>query len=311
MREHVDPGYATTAHRAQGVTVDTAHVLTTPGMAREALYVAMTRGRHANHLYVPTDPVDPDCDGVPDPQPDPTARQVLTAILATSRRELSATETTTQAADQATSLSRLVPIRDTLAAAHDRHTWQQLGPAIGLTPEQTQQVLDSPAAGPLLAAIRHGHAAGHPMGSVLTELVRGRPLHADDPAGDQAVDLAAVLHWRLSAWLDDSPVIPADRATRVDASERLAVLDQDLALGDDHDSLPQALRAVDALIRQRLHNLTDHAVAARPGWLPPEPTRSDAADGRDTVAVLAASRGRTLPARHQTTVRSEHDRSIR
>ncbi len=164
VREHVDPGYATTAHRAQGVTVDTAHVLTTPGMAREALYVAMTRGRHANHLYVPTDPLDPDCDGIPDAQPAATARQVLTTILATSRRELSATETTTHAADQATSLRRLVPIRDTLAAAHDRHTWQQLAPAIGLTPEQTQQVLDSPAAGPLLAAIRHGQAAGHPMG---------------------------------------------------------------------------------------------------------------------------------------------------
>ena len=43
-------GYATTTHRAQGITVDRAHVLAAPGMARENLYVAMTRGRHDNHL---------------------------------------------------------------------------------------------------------------------------------------------------------------------------------------------------------------------------------------------------------------------
>ena len=244
-------------------------------MAREALYVAMTRGRHANHLYVPTDPVDPDCDGIPDPQPAATARQVLTTILATSRRELSATETTTHAADQATSLARLVPIRDTLAAAHDRHTWQQLAPAIGLTAEQTQHVLDSPAAGPLLAAIRHGQAAGHPMERVLAQLIRGRPLHEDDPAGDQSRDLAAVLHRRVSAWLDDSPVPPADPAGDGDASERLAVLDPDLALGDDHDPLPQALRAVDALIRHRVDTLTDRpGPHVRAGCPPTRPGRT-------------------------------------
>lgn len=50
VAEHVDLGYATTTHRAQGITVDRAHVLAAPGMARENLYVAMTRGRHDNHL---------------------------------------------------------------------------------------------------------------------------------------------------------------------------------------------------------------------------------------------------------------------
>ena len=210
--EHVDPGYATTAHRAQGVTVDTAHILTTPGMAREALYVAMTRGRHANHLYVPTDTVDPDCDGSPTPSPPRPPGRSSPRILATSHRELSATETTTHAANQATALARLVPIRAALAAAHDRHTWQQLAPAIGLTAQQTQHVLDSPAAGPLLATIRQGQAAGHPMERVLAQLIRRQPMNVDDLAGDQVVDLAAVLHRRVSAWLDDSPVLQAESA---------------------------------------------------------------------------------------------------
>ena len=52
VAEHVDLGYATTTHRAQGITVDTSHTLADPATSREALYVAMTRGRDANHAYL-------------------------------------------------------------------------------------------------------------------------------------------------------------------------------------------------------------------------------------------------------------------
>ncbi|MGW9550892.1 MobF family relaxase [Citricoccus zhacaiensis] len=45
-------GYATTAHRSQGVTVDSAHAVASAGLSRELFYVAMTRGRQANHAYV-------------------------------------------------------------------------------------------------------------------------------------------------------------------------------------------------------------------------------------------------------------------
>ncbi|TDE09703.1 ATP-binding domain-containing protein [Jiangella asiatica] len=56
VAEHVDLGYAITAHRARGATVDAAHVVVrSPAMTREALYVAMTRGRHKNIAYVATD----------------------------------------------------------------------------------------------------------------------------------------------------------------------------------------------------------------------------------------------------------------
>jgi ATP-dependent exoDNAse (exonuclease V) alpha subunit len=61
VAEHVELGYAATAYRAQGRTVDTAHVLVEPTTTREVLYVAATRGRLANYLYLDTcyDP-DPD-----------------------------------------------------------------------------------------------------------------------------------------------------------------------------------------------------------------------------------------------------------
>jgi conjugative relaxase-like TrwC/TraI family protein len=95
VAEHVELGYAITAHRAQSTTVDTAHVITGPGMAREHLYVAMTRGRHVNHAYVPldhheaTDEAHHSDAGEPVPT---TAREALEQILATTGAEASATE---------------------------------------------------------------------------------------------------------------------------------------------------------------------------------------------------------------------------
>lgn len=52
---HVELGYATTAHRAQGDTVDTAHALMRPETSREVLCVAMTRARQSSTAYVCTD----------------------------------------------------------------------------------------------------------------------------------------------------------------------------------------------------------------------------------------------------------------
>lgn len=48
----VELGYATTAHRAQGITVETGHAVASPGLSRELFYVAMTRGKQANHAWV-------------------------------------------------------------------------------------------------------------------------------------------------------------------------------------------------------------------------------------------------------------------
>lgn len=51
----VQLGYATTAHRSQGVTVDTGHCIAHSGLSRELFYVAMTRGKQGNHAYVQFD----------------------------------------------------------------------------------------------------------------------------------------------------------------------------------------------------------------------------------------------------------------
>jgi Ti-type conjugative transfer relaxase TraA len=48
---HVDHGYAATIHKSQGVTVDRAHVLATPGMDRHSAYVTLSRHRDGVQLH--------------------------------------------------------------------------------------------------------------------------------------------------------------------------------------------------------------------------------------------------------------------
>jgi Ti-type conjugative transfer relaxase TraA len=47
----LDHGYAATIHKAQGMTVDRAHVLATPGMDRHGSYVALSRHRDGVQLH--------------------------------------------------------------------------------------------------------------------------------------------------------------------------------------------------------------------------------------------------------------------
>lgn len=91
VREHLELGYATTAHRVQGRTVDTAHAFVSPGTGRESLYVMATRGRDANQLYVDTAP-DPDPGVATGADGQVDAVEVLRVAVATSGVEKSATE---------------------------------------------------------------------------------------------------------------------------------------------------------------------------------------------------------------------------
>ncbi|MGQ0630460.1 MAG: MobF family relaxase [Sporichthyaceae bacterium] len=88
VRDHVELGYASTVHRAQGATADTAHLLAREGMTREALYVGLTRGQQANHVYVATDSAGPETHLVSDA---PTGRQVLEGVLRLPGAETAAT----------------------------------------------------------------------------------------------------------------------------------------------------------------------------------------------------------------------------
>ena len=91
VRDHLELGYASTAHRAQGRTVTTAHVYLSAATPRESLYVMATRGRENNQLYLDVT-YDPNTQtSHQDPNPIP-AEDILRSILANSGADRSAHE---------------------------------------------------------------------------------------------------------------------------------------------------------------------------------------------------------------------------
>ncbi len=84
---NVDYGYATTIHKAQGVTVDRAYILG-DGLNAESGYTALTRGRTENHLYLTPGDHDIDHHGA---EPEAEPMFAIRDALARSEREPLAT----------------------------------------------------------------------------------------------------------------------------------------------------------------------------------------------------------------------------
>lgn len=96
---HVDLGYASTVHTAQGLTADAMHGIVTGEESRQLLYTMLTRGRSENHAHVvlaaPTDPHQVALPGLGDQL---TATEMLEGILARDGAAVSATTTAATAA---------------------------------------------------------------------------------------------------------------------------------------------------------------------------------------------------------------------
>ena len=107
VSEHVELAYASTAHRAQGRTVDTAHAMVSATTTREVLYVSATRGREANRLYVDTH-YDPDPQTSHGDVGDPmTAKEVLVGVLRNEGADVAAHEMIRRAQHEAEGMERL------------------------------------------------------------------------------------------------------------------------------------------------------------------------------------------------------------
>ncbi|WP_243729165.1 AAA family ATPase [Nesterenkonia sphaerica] len=191
VAEHLDLGYAVTAHRAQGLTTDTSHVLVEPTTTRENFYVAMTRGREANRAYVVLDQPDEHAEPHPGVNPDATARTVLYGVLQHSGAELSAHETITAEQETWGSIAQLAAEYETIAAAAQHDRWATLIRHSGLTDEQAEEAVTSEAFGPLTAELRRAEANHHNPETLLPRLVAAKGL-------EDADDVAAVLHHRVA-----------------------------------------------------------------------------------------------------------------
>jgi len=193
VAEHVQLGYATTVHGAQGVTADTAHTVTTGDETRQQLYVALTRGRDTNHLYLAV-AMDGDEHSVITPAATHprTAVNVLEQVLARDEAQVSATTTRRQLADPNTHLATAdARYRDSLghAAAHIHGPgWvENLENAVD---QIVPGITDSPAWPTLRGHLALLAADGQDPVAAFTTALRSREI-------DTAADVAAVLDWRL------------------------------------------------------------------------------------------------------------------
>lgn len=172
VRGQIELGYATTVHRVQGATVDTAHALLDPNMAtRELAYVALTRGRDANHIYIPTDHpagIEEHHDGH---SKERDGRMILAEVLARIGAEQTATETLQLAVDEHASLRQLVVEYETIAAHAQHDRWVALLTDSGLDETHLDLILDSDDRPRVEAALRRGETNGHNIEALLQRAV--------------------------------------------------------------------------------------------------------------------------------------------
>jgi hypothetical protein len=288
--QYVDLGYAITAHRAQGVTVDAAHVVVSASTTRENLYVSMTRGRDANTAYVALD--QPDDSHTPPETDDVSARTVLYGVLQHSGASLSANQTIEAEYAAYSGITRLAAELETHAADAQRNRFADLLRRSGLTGDQYDAVVESTAFGPLTAALRLAEAYHHDLERLVPRIVAQHEL-------DDADDIAAVLGYRL-----DKVASQAPRGKRRVPPRLIAGLVPE-PLGPMSDEDRQAIDERKELIEDRARALAEQALAAREPWTRRFGTPPASRNGRDrwlgALTTVAAYRDRYAITSNQPT----------
>ncbi|POH60311.1 MobF family relaxase [Arthrobacter glacialis] len=241
--ESVELGYATTAHRSQGITVDTGHTLVNEGrLTRELFYVSMTRGKAGNYAYI-SEPDPRDYHGV-DPSALPEWRQILAGILSIEGAEHTAHEVHEEQRNQANSLSRLLAEHDYLA---------QIAAADDVThlinthsPNLVAEMQASPSWGALVAAWRRTATTDRPLAE--QALAGG----LEPTAG--ARDVAAVVYSHLQALQQHLP-----------ATSSLTMAPS--SVPTDREDLSALLNDVQQRITKRLAAVAVHAFANEEPWI--------------------------------------------
>ena len=274
-------GYAVTSYRAQGITVERSHVLVDASMTRENLYVALTRGRDANLAYVA---VDSHQGPHPGDNSEATAGSVLYGVLQHVGAELSAHETITAEHDAWGSIAQLAAEYETIAAAAQRDRWALLIQSSGLTDEEAEAAVSSPAFGALTAEMRRAEANHHDIETLLPRLVAARGFSDAD-------DIAAVLHYRVAR----ATTRPAGSGRARKAPRLIAGLIPE-ATGTMSPEFRQALTERRDLIQTRADTLLDTALTEQQSWtaaLGTVPSQARAATAwRQAARAVAAYRDR-------------------
>ncbi|GAB2480206.1 hypothetical protein GCM10027030_12780 [Luteococcus sediminum] len=242
----VELGYATTIHAAQGISCDVTHGIATPEESRQQLYTMLTRGRHANHLWLQTTgDGDPALLTQPDATTPPTPTDLLEQILT---RDDAARSATTHHADHHDP-ARLLAVA--VAAYADGITTAAehlLGPHAIATIEDHAETLEAGITDePAWPALRNHLILIASNGTnPLTALTAAHAQHELDDARDKAATLA----WRLDTrhpltagplpWLPGIPTRTQDDPAWGTWARQRATLVTTLADQVAHQPLPDA-----------------------------------------------------------------------
>jgi hypothetical protein len=185
LARHAELGYAGNVHVAQGRTVDTAHLLVTDTLSRQALYVGMTRGRESNTAHVVTGKTAPPGH---EPYQQAAHESVLAGVMQRDTQDLSATAQIRQAQEQSGGTGHLLHLwsaatRQALHPNIDQRIKARLtdSEACRYEREHSRQALQQ--------RLRAAQLAGHDIG-VLIDQITAAPM-------DGARSIASVLHGRL------------------------------------------------------------------------------------------------------------------
>jgi conjugative relaxase-like TrwC/TraI family protein len=193
VRTSTGLGYATTIHSAQGVSADTMHGLLTGQESRQQLYTMLTRGRHANHLYLQVvGDGDPHTVIRPETISPRTPTETLQQIIARDEAPVSASTLLRELNNAAARLSEAVQrYTDGLHVAAE----QLVGPEPVAELDQADQYLPGLTTEPAWPTLRAhllalaAETGEHPLRHMQIAAA-GRDLST-------AGDMAAVLYWRL------------------------------------------------------------------------------------------------------------------
>jgi conjugative relaxase-like TrwC/TraI family protein len=274
VRTSTGLGYATTIHSAQGVSADTMHGLLTGQESRQQLYTMLTRGRHANHLYLQVvgdgdahtlirrDTISPR-----------TPTETLQQILARDEAPVSASTVRRELNNPAVRLFQAVQrYTDGLHVAAE----QLVGPQTVAELDQADRYVPGLTTEPAWPTLRThllalaAETGEHPLRHMLTAAA-GRDLHT-------AGDMAAVLYWRLP---ELTPTNPGPLPWLPGIPETL----------HSHPGWGPYLTKRSQLVADLADQIQDHAYQsdAQPIWAPPGSHPSTALIGK--IAVWRAANG--------------------
>ncbi|WP_091414938.1 MobF family relaxase [Friedmanniella luteola] len=296
VHNSVELGYATTIHGAQGVTADTMHGVITGDASRQQLYTMLTRGRTANHVYLPVvGDGDPHTAIHPDTIYPRTATDLLEQILARDDTPTSASTLQRHQQDAALRLGDAADrYLDALHVAAEQVAGADTLTALDHTAEQVAAGLTHEPAWPTLRAnLIFNSAEGVNPSEALRAAAATREL-------DTANDRAAVLDFRCESdsyapggplpWL---PAVPK-------------------GLSDDAEWGPY-LKARSQLVTDLADRIRLDTAHRRPAWAADHPNltanalvadvevwraanRVDGSDGRATGAPVTNGPGHTWQA---------------